>query len=202
MKAIMKELRWMELPKGCRRTSTSIELPVPCDTLFDESLKNTLRMLAVSDEDFTFSFSSPVTPVRTRCGLTVYQDPNDWLWISVNLNEDGETVLSSCVSVHGHRDYVEFPANTTAGTVIGWELRRKGENLEVHCTCGGPDRRPVRSFSLPSSKGSVSFGLFAGNGSEKKLLMEFSSLRYRSEGKSSTTPLEPANASNATTALL
>ncbi len=217
MKAIMKELRWMELPKGCKRTSTSIELPVPDGTLLDETPKKTLRMLAVSDEDFTFSFSTRTAQEGARCGLVVYQDSNDWFWASANRTAEGETLLSSCTAIHGHADLVEFPIATTGretendGTSgdspkdIAWRLLRTGETLTAQYSTDGTDWRLARSFSLPSSKGSVSFGLLAGNESGRKITMEFRSIAYRPEGKPCSAPSVADDApktSNATTALL
>lgn len=217
MKAIMKELRWMELPKGCKRTSTSIELPVPVGTLLDETPRKTLRMLAVSGEDFTFSFSAQIVQEGARCGLVVYQDSNDWFWASANKTAEGDVVLSSCTAIHGHADLVEFPIATTGNKTLNdgtsgdspnditWKLLRAGNTLTAQYSTDGKDWRFVRSFSLPSTKGAVSFGLLAGNGSGKKIVMEFRAIVYRPEEKPCSEPPAADDApktSNATTALL
>lgn len=215
----MKELRWMDLPKGCRRTSTSIELPVSGDTSLDETPAKTLRMLAVSEEDFIFSFSTQIVPEGARCGLVVYQDPNDWFWASATRLQDDGVLLTSCTAIHGHTDIIELPVRCEENgkateptpavedaTGISWKLQRTGERLVArYSTDDGGSWRLIRDFSLPSSVGSVSFGLLAGNGREKKITMKFSSIAYRSVKRpdpAASASEEASNASNATTALL
>lgn len=191
-KALMKELRWLEPPKGCKRTSTSIEVPVPSATLLDTSLRNTLRMLAVSDEDFTFICSSPVMDsTLSRCGLVVYQDQNDWFWVSATKDDGQEPVqngegciISSCTSIFGYQDFAEFQFPRHVEKTIWWKLDRTAERLDAYCSNDGSLWQSVRRFSLPSAKGAVSFGLFAGNGTKQKILMQFENLAYKPKKQS------------------
>lgn len=200
MKPIMKELRWMELPKGVRKTSASITFIAPPGTIKDNTVGRTLRMLAVSEENFTFTFSIPPIDLsqEIRFGPVIYQDPGDWFWASTVGAEEGMRQIRSSMAVRGCIDVVGFPASAPSDGTLSWRIRRKAERIAVsYALADTAAWQLVRDFELPSSGGAVSFGFLAGNSGTESIRLEVRSIRYQSD-RAESSPI----ASSATTALV
>ncbi len=199
-KALMKEMRWNKLPHGATRTSRSTTVPVKAGTLRDDSSAGNLRMLAVSDEDFVFSCSSDVLQVGpdiARCGVCVHQDPNDWLWTSAWIADDGKLHVHARLCTRGSADSCTWTLEPHQGPNVRWELQRMGMSMRLCVAQADGPALFLRDFSFPSMGKSVSFGCCCANSDLPSMVVSFSELAYTCTSSDS-----PLKESTATTALL